>query len=225
MPSFARWRAMSRVAPGQSILRALQYEKFSSLKISGRVLDFGGGRRASYIRWLKDADVVSVNIDAQFDPTHIVEPGTSLPFHEGEFDAVVTLNTLEHVYDDIAALRELSRVTRPGGALHIMVPFLFRVHGHPDDFNRHTPSWWARALEEAGYAQARLVPLIFGRRTAAQLVAGRGGRAIRGLTGGIAASIDILSARLSFPAQDSYIGRKGEKVWSQSPGWYIHAVR
>ena len=30
------------------------------------------------------------------------------------------------------------------------VPFLFRVHGSPEDYNRHTASWWERYLTSVG---------------------------------------------------------------------------
>ncbi len=46
----------------------------------------------------------------------------SLPFADGEFDRVVAAEILEHVPDDLGALRELVRVTRPGGAVALTVP-------------------------------------------------------------------------------------------------------
>ncbi|MBI4505946.1 MAG: class I SAM-dependent methyltransferase [Chloroflexi bacterium] len=48
---------------------------------------------------------------------------TALPFPGGMFDAALAVSTVEHVADDGAALRELARVLRPGGALALSVPF------------------------------------------------------------------------------------------------------
>ncbi len=48
---------------------------------------------------------------------------TALPFRDGAFDAVVHVHVLEHIMDDRAALREIRRVLRPGGAMLMMVPF------------------------------------------------------------------------------------------------------
>jgi SAM-dependent methyltransferase len=48
--------------------------------------------------------------------------GFSLPFRDGAFDAAVCSETLEHVFDDMAMLRELRRVARPGGRLAVSVP-------------------------------------------------------------------------------------------------------
>jgi SAM-dependent methyltransferase len=47
---------------------------------------------------------------------------TRLPFDDGSFDAVITSEVLEHVPDDTAALAEMLRVLRPGGAFAATVP-------------------------------------------------------------------------------------------------------
>jgi SAM-dependent methyltransferase len=45
-----------------------------------------------------------------------------LPFPDGTFDRVICSEVLEHIPDDVAAMRELSRVLRPGGTMAITVP-------------------------------------------------------------------------------------------------------
>jgi SAM-dependent methyltransferase len=46
----------------------------------------------------------------------------ALPFADGEFDRVVASEVLEHIHEDVAAIRELIRVLRPGGTMAITVP-------------------------------------------------------------------------------------------------------
>ncbi len=48
---------------------------------------------------------------------------TALSFGDACFDGVITLDVLEHVPDFAAALREFSRILRPGGTLVLTVPF------------------------------------------------------------------------------------------------------
>jgi SAM-dependent methyltransferase len=54
----------------------------------------------------------------------------ALPYRDGLFDKVVLSEVLEHVEDDGAALREVRRVTKPGGLVAITVP------------NRDYPFFW-----------------------------------------------------------------------------------
>ena len=46
----------------------------------------------------------------------------ALPFAEATFDRVIASEVLEHIPDDIAAMRELARVLRPGGSMAVTVP-------------------------------------------------------------------------------------------------------
>ncbi len=48
--------------------------------------------------------------------------GDRLPFSDASFDRVVVVDMLEHVPDELAFVRELARVTRPGGLLVVNTP-------------------------------------------------------------------------------------------------------
>jgi SAM-dependent methyltransferase len=45
-----------------------------------------------------------------------------LPFAGGSFDRIVCTEVLEHIPDDLAAIREIVRVLRPGGTVAVSVP-------------------------------------------------------------------------------------------------------
>ena len=49
-------------------------------------------------------------------------PVNVLPFADSTFDVIVSLDYLEHVHDDRAAMNELYRVLKPGGQLLISTP-------------------------------------------------------------------------------------------------------
>ena len=70
-------------------------------------------------------------------------------------DTVVCLNVLEHIEDDVGALKRISRMLKTGGNLILLVPqyeFLFGSYdknvGH---FRRYSKKMLKKALSEAGY--------------------------------------------------------------------------
>jgi len=74
--------------------------------------------------------------DASYPEFNVLE----LPFQDGEFDAVVSDQVLEHVEGEPQlAMNELFRVLKPNGiALHTTC-FITPVHGCPNDYWRFTP--------------------------------------------------------------------------------------
>lgn len=103
-----------------------------------RVLDVGCGEGRHAVAAARDAgEVVGVDLDPDrlaaaredYDTYADGAPGTflrgdalALPFADGAFDVVVCSEVLEHVPDYEAAIAELRRVCRPGGALAVSVP-------------------------------------------------------------------------------------------------------
>lgn len=69
---------------------------------------------------------------------HIVGNAEQLPFRSDVFDLVECPAVLEHVRDPTRAVAEFHRVLRPGGLLHIAVPFCHPYHGYPEDHHRWT---------------------------------------------------------------------------------------
>jgi SAM-dependent methyltransferase len=61
------------------------------------------------------ADVERTDVDIRADVTR-------LPFDDARWDLVICSHVLEHVVDDRAAMRELRRVLRSGGAALVLVP-------------------------------------------------------------------------------------------------------
>jgi len=102
----------------------------------------------------------------------------ALPFAAGVFDAVTSFDVIYHdwVSDDRAAVAEMVRVLRPGGALLVRVPALEALRGAHDaevlTRRRYTRGELVALLEGCGLAVVRatycnslLVPLLFARRT------------------------------------------------------------
>jgi SAM-dependent methyltransferase len=72
-----------------------------------------------------------------------------LPFADDEFDLATTLDVLEHLDDDRAALAELRRVVRPGGVLVVTVPAHPRLWSRHDEANHHRRRYTRASLRAA----------------------------------------------------------------------------
>ena len=205
----------------------LEYELLMQLDIRGSLLDLGGGERAMYHQYLpkKIDEYFSVNIDPNINPTHLVKPGEKLPFDDNSMDNCLSLNTLEHVYDDQFLIQEIFRVLKPGGTFFITVPWMFAVHGHPDDYSRHTPSWWKQVLSDAGYSSASILPLIWGRHSTSASITGWRGIFV-GLRKHIAHLKDIFYAKMMFSSKEgTYSGKRGQRICNIAPGHFITAIK
>lgn len=94
----------------------------------GMALDCGSGSRAFRSDHLIQTEIAAYgNVD-------ILSVAQSLPFRDDSFDAVLSLDVLEHVTDPFVAARELARVLKPGGILFINLPFLQPEHGYPHHY-------------------------------------------------------------------------------------------
>jgi ubiquinone/menaquinone biosynthesis C-methylase UbiE len=54
--------------------------------------------------------------------TYMQADAQNLPFGDRTFDIVISCETIEHVPDERAALREMYRVCKPGGSLYLTTP-------------------------------------------------------------------------------------------------------
>ena len=74
---------------------------------------------------------------------------------DASFDLAVSLDVIEHLEDDVGALRELRRVVAPGGSLLVTVPaYPWLWSGH-DEVNHHHRRYTQASLL-AGAARRRL---------------------------------------------------------------------
>jgi SAM-dependent methyltransferase len=71
------------------------------------------------------------------------------PFADDSFDVAVALNVLEHIEDDGAALRNLSRIIKPGGILVLEVPAGPHLYDFYDEHLKHFRRYRMAELRDA----------------------------------------------------------------------------
>ncbi len=110
----------------------------------GLVLNLSAGGTAEDL-----ANVVETEA-AIFRHTAVVADSHALPFVDGSFAAVVSMNAFEHYRDPKRAAREIFRVLRPGGTLLVRTAFLQPLHEAPWHFyntTRYGLLEWFKAFE------------------------------------------------------------------------------
>jgi SAM-dependent methyltransferase len=80
----------------------------------------------------------------------VVYAGTRLPFDDGSFDTVMSIQVLEHTPRPAELVAEMARVLAPEGLLILMAPFSFRLHEEPHDYFRYSPHGLAELCGRAG---------------------------------------------------------------------------
>jgi SAM-dependent methyltransferase len=60
------------------------------------------------------------------------------------FGTTLVLNVLEHTFNPLAVLDNAVRLTRPGGAVVVIAPAVWQLHGYPIDCCRLLPDWYRR---------------------------------------------------------------------------------
>lgn len=157
---------LKEVSRGKSVSRTLTNFLLSRFTLEGAVLDVGGTRKESHYRYLTlspGTEVKTANLRGDVEPDYVVDLENSpLPAPDGEFDAVLCFNLLEHVERYEKVVDEMRRVLKPGGRLIGSVPFLVNVHPDPHDFQRFTGEKLERLLEKAGFREIEILPASFG---------------------------------------------------------------
>jgi SAM-dependent methyltransferase len=137
------------------------------LPAGARILDAGCGSGRNMVDLARHGPVTGIELS---EPSVVLARARGvgeviagsvleLPFAADSFELAVSLDVIEHLDDDLGALRELRRAVAPGGALLLTVPaYQWLWSGH-DVINHHHRRYTRRSLrdvaERAGWRQER----------------------------------------------------------------------
>ena len=113
-----------------------------------RVLDVGCGPKP-YFPFFADGAREYVGVDVVENPAADLRgPVEALPVDDASFDLVLCTQVLEHCDDPAQAVRELARVTAPGGRVLASTHGVQVYHPSPVDYWRWTAAGLRRLFEE-----------------------------------------------------------------------------
>lgn len=69
-----------------------------------------------------------------------------------EFDLILCMNVLEHIYDPIRALDNMKGLLKPGGYLLLVTPLVWDLHEYPHDYYRLNPDFFREYFSRNGFS-------------------------------------------------------------------------
>lgn len=130
---------------GAGALRAWLAERKPSARYTG--IDIAGSPEVAR----RPAELAGLDCFSTYD-------GLTMPFEDGRFDVVYSNTVFEHVRRPEAALAEIRRVLRPGGAFIASVAYLYPFHSY--SIQNFTPYGWHTLLTDNGFTVRELRPGI-----------------------------------------------------------------
>ncbi len=100
-----------------------------------QTLDVGGGS-GPYKKYFPNR--VCIDSEAGEGVDFVGDAHDLSHFKDGEFEAVLCTEVLEHLHTPQKAIDEMRRVLRPGGTLILTTRFIFPLHNIPGDYFRFT---------------------------------------------------------------------------------------
>ena len=145
-----------------SILRILQIEELMKLNLTGSILDIGGKDTPNNISNFIESKVTYLDKFAKGENDLIVDLEKDLDeqiIKYQEFDNVLLMNVLEHIYNYKNCIKICYKLTKKNGIFIGSTPFFFRIHPSPNDYFRYTEDALDKILKNEGFKDVKIYPL------------------------------------------------------------------
>lgn len=137
--------------------------KQAKIHFKGKLIDIGCGNKP-YFHSLStfveehigvDHDL-SIHDKSKFD---LIGTAYNIPASDNYFDCALCTAVLEHLEEPESAIKECSRVLKPGGIAIYSVPFIWHIHEEPRDFFRYTIYGLEYLFKKSGFEIIEIKPL------------------------------------------------------------------
>ena len=149
-----------------SPLRIFQIVEANKVYIKGKSLEFGAYKNhkknfSSYLKGEKKFQYTNLKKDKK---NNILEGDLNkkLKFKSNYFQNLIIFNVLEHLSNPTKSLKELYRILKKGGLLIGSTPFLYQVHGAPNDYLRFTKNYLIKEFKKEKFKAIYVKELGYG---------------------------------------------------------------
>ncbi len=111
-------------------------------RVKGRLLDVGCGTKP-YLELFKGCEYIGLEYSetghsSPFKKADYFYSGDKFPFEDASFDALLSSQVMEHIFEPDIFLDEAYRCLKPGGDFILTVPFVWEEHEPPYDYARYS---------------------------------------------------------------------------------------
>ena len=151
----------------KSLNRILQEIQTKNEIAYGKVVEFGGSKNSSknftnFINLKENDQIIYSDKFPKQDSIRKEDLEKNLSFETNSIDSILIFNVLEHVFDVNNAFSEINRCLKNNGKIIGSTPFIHRIHGAPNDYNRYTKQFLEKVLENNNYKNIKVKNLGFG---------------------------------------------------------------
>jgi len=149
-----------------SPLRIFQILEANKIFIKGKSLEFGAyknQKRNFSIHFKGEKNFQYTNLKK--DKKNNIQGANlnqKLKFKSNCYHNLVIFNVLEHLINPTESLKELNRILKKGGLLIGSTPFLYQVHGAPNDYLRFTTDYLIHQFKKKKFKAIYVKELGYG---------------------------------------------------------------
>lgn len=131
-------------------------QQLRKINITGKsVIDIGVQDKPARLLTIgTPTEYKTTDIDDKWNPDFVSDLNTltneaDTKIRMGQFDIVFCIEVLEHCWDPVQAVKNLSYMLKPGGDIYISTPFI-NPHHDEWDYLRLTDEWYELVLDKVG---------------------------------------------------------------------------
>jgi SAM-dependent methyltransferase len=143
---------ISSIFKGYSLLRAYQIDECKNIRLKGRSIEFGAykNKKRNFNNFFKGIPNCKLSNIYNHNHTNYIKLDLTKKFKlkKNSFNNVIIFNVLEHLPDTKNVFSEIKNILKKDGTLIGSTPFIYQVHGAPNDYFRFTKDFFYENLKK-----------------------------------------------------------------------------
>ena len=150
----------------ESLLRTFQKIECSKLKLNGLSIEFGavkkkGNNFSNFVKIKGKFHFTNITSSKKLNIFHS-DLTKKLKLSNNKYKNILIFNVLEHLPKFDLAFKEIYRILKKRGYLIGSVPFIYQIHGAPNDYFRFTKDSLKNSLTNNNFKNVNIIPLGHG---------------------------------------------------------------